>query len=80
VAVRQYHVTKVLGSFQDLREWLPRLTEEEVVAALELEAATRRRRSVITRLIQRAVRLRETHYANQLKEKYDGAYQERTDP
>lgn len=46
------------------------MTEEEVLAALETEAASLRRRTVIVRLIKRAVRLRELAHAKQLKEKY----------
>ena len=61
------------------RQRLNELTEEEVLAALDLEGATRRRRSVIDRLISRAARLNEIRYVRQLKEKYHG-YQKEPDP
>jgi hypothetical protein len=68
--VRKFEVTRALESFGELTMLLNDLTEEEVLAALNLESATRRRRSFIDRLISRAVRLNEVRYSSQLKEKY----------
>lgn len=55
-----------------MNEVLPELTEDEVKAALELESGSRRRRSILDRLISRAIRLNELSYAKSLKEKYHG--------
>jgi len=63
---------EALQSFKRLEEILAELTEEEVLACLELEAASRRRRSLIDRLISRAVRLQGLVYSSQLKEKFHG--------
>jgi len=66
----RWRVRTALESFQSLREALPGLTQDDVIACLELEAATRRRPSVIDRLIARAARLNEIHYVAALKEKF----------
>lgn len=68
--VRKFEVTRALDSFGALVSGLNDLTEEEVIAALDLESSTRRRQSFIDRLISRAVRLNEVSYSRQLKEKY----------
>lgn len=70
--VRKFLIGQALESFSALKEHLNNLTEEEVLAALSLESATQRRRSVIDRLISRAARLNEVRYVSQLKEKYHG--------
>lgn len=72
MAVRKWYINQALESYSSLRTVLDELTEEEVLAALKLESATLRRRSMISRLISRAVRLNEIHYANSLKEKHHG--------
>jgi regulator of replication initiation timing len=72
VAVRKWYINQALESYSSLRTVLDELTEEEVLAALKLESATLRRRSMISRLISRAIRLNEIYYANLLKEKYHG--------
>lgn len=69
-SVRKWHINEALHSFTRLHELLNELTETEVLAALELEAATRRRRSFIDRLISRAVRLREIETSRELKAKF----------
>lgn len=46
------------------------LTEEEVMAALTIESATRRRQSIVLRLIARANRLNEIRYVAELKKKF----------
>lgn len=70
--VRTFVVNQALDSFGALNERINSLTEAEVLAALKLEAATNRRRSLIDRLISRAVRLNELEYQRQLKEKFHG--------
>lgn len=47
---------------------LPELTEEEVLACLELEAGSQRRQSVTDTLVKQAVRL----YSNRLQENPNG--------
>jgi len=69
-ADRQWTLAQALRSYASLQEALPNLSEEDVLAALDLEAASRRRRSIMDRLIARAVRLRELKYVTQLKERY----------
>jgi hypothetical protein len=70
--VSKYKIAEALRSFSALMRVLEELTEEEVLACLQLEASTQRRESVLSRLISRAVRLNEIKYARQLKEKYHG--------
>ena len=72
MSVRKWYVDQALQSFVRLNEVLSDLSETEVLACLALEAASTRRRSVIDRLISRAVRLREIAYNLDLKEKYHG--------
>lgn len=68
--IRQWYVSQALSSVTRLNEVLAELTEAEVTACLELESATNRRRSILDRLISRAVRLNEISYSQSLKEKY----------
>ena len=77
MAVRPWYLARAIGSFATLNEVLHELTEEEVLAALDLEAASQRRPTTISRLISRAVRLRELSYSTSLKEKYHGPSQEK---
>jgi hypothetical protein len=77
---RRAMIATALESFQGLGSVIADLTENEVLACLELEAATLRRQSVIDRLIARAVRLRELSYAATLKEKYSGSSQSTQEP
>ncbi len=72
MAVRKWHLAQAVDSFTTLKAVVNELTEEEVLAALDLESRAARRRSLIDRLISRAVRLNEINYASQLKEKYRG--------
>lgn len=72
MSVNKWRIDQALSSFHRLNELLPELTEEEIFACLDLEAATRRRKSMINRLISRAVRINEIRYSNQLKGKYHG--------
>ncbi len=70
--VRRELVVQALDSFLALTTTLEELTEDEVLACLELEASSLRRQSVINRLISRAVRLRELSYVAYLKERFNG--------
>jgi hypothetical protein len=72
MSVRKWHVSEALTSFARLNELIGELTEEEVLACLELEAGSNRRGTVIDRLISRAARLNELSYVKKLKEKYHG--------
>lgn len=72
MSVRTWFVSEALQSARRLQEIIDELSEEEVIAALELESQSQRRRSIIDRLISRAVRLNEIKYVVQLKEKYHG--------
>jgi hypothetical protein len=76
MSVRRALVAQALESFQGLTAALNELTEDEVLVCLELEAASRRRLSVIDRLISRAARLRELVYVAHLKEKFRGTSKE----
>lgn len=67
-----WNAARALDSFQALSASINGLTEQEVLACLEFEAATLRRKSVIDRLISRAARLHELIYVRQLKEKFHG--------
>ena len=70
MAVRKWHFAQALDSYTSLKKVVNELTEEEVLAALDLEVRALRRRSLIDRLISRAIRLNEINYSRQLKEKY----------
>ena len=72
MSVRKWYIDQALESFQRLNEVIGELTAEEVSACLDLEAASRRRRSVTDRLISRAVRLNEIEFNTSLQEKYHG--------
>lgn len=70
MAIRKWHVAETLKSMAGLIEFLPKLTEEEVLACLDLESQADRRKSIIDRLIARAVRLNELAYVKRLDKKY----------
>ena len=72
MAVRKYYLHEALVSYPSLTRVLGELTEEEILAALSLESASQRRRSIIDRLISRATRLNELSYNRQLKERFHG--------
>lgn len=72
MTVRQWYVSEALDSMRRLSEVIDELSEEEVHAALTLESGSRRRKSLINRLISRAVRLNELKYVKTLKEQYHG--------
>lgn len=70
MSVRKWYIGEALKSFVRLNEVLSELTEEEVLACLKLETASQRRKSVIDRLISRAVRLKEITYRKQIQETF----------
>jgi hypothetical protein len=71
--IRKFYIDQALKSFSDLARVLEELTEAEILACLELEASSRRRQSVLDRLISRAVRINELAYSTRLKEKFHGS-------
>ena len=72
MTVRRAYIDLALASYASLKLVLDKLSEEEVLHCLELEAASRRRQSIVDRLIQRAVRINEQSYSTQLREKFNG--------
>lgn len=66
------NVSLALENVPALVRMLPHLSEQELVAALELESATLRRKSVIHRLIGRLVALRSHNLRQELEQRYDG--------
>ena len=72
MAVSKFRLSQAVASVSSLREVIGQLTEEEVLAALDLESATKRRPSIVGRLLKRAIRLNEIAYSTSLKEKYHG--------
>lgn len=70
MAVRKWQMGLATGSMANLRSVINDLTLEEVIAALDLESRSLRRKSHIDRLIARATRLKEVEFTNELKEKY----------
>jgi hypothetical protein len=63
-----WKVQRALDSYRELVKTIDEFTEAEVLDALEFEARTRRRSTVIDRLVAKAVQ----HYQSSLKEKYHG--------
>ena len=72
MAIRKWYLDQARVSYQRLTEVLSEMTLEEILATLDLECATTRRRSVSDRLISRAVRLNEIAFNQRLQEKYHG--------
>lgn len=70
MAVRSWYMAQALKSVAQLNSTLLELTEEEVLACLDLESQSARRKSIVTRLLARAVRLNELAYVAALKLKY----------
>ena len=72
MAIRRWYLNQARVSYKRLTEVLDEMTLEEVLAALDLEVASTRRRSVSDRLISRAVRLNEIAFNKRLQEKIYG--------
>lgn len=70
--VRKWYLNEALASVRRLAEVIDELTSAEIMACLDLEASTQRRRSVIDRLIAQAVRLDGIQLNKRLQEKYHG--------
>lgn len=72
---RSWYINQALQSVGRLNAVLNDMTEDEILKCLDLESASARRKSIIDRLISRAVRLNEVKYSQSLKEKYHGNIQ-----
>lgn len=70
MTVRKWQMQQALGAYTALTAVLPTLTLEEILAALELESQSTRRKSTIDRLIARAVRLNELAYGAALAARF----------
>jgi hypothetical protein len=70
MALRKWYIDEALHSFSRLLKVLPQMSGEEVVEALRLESETRRRKSIMIRLIGRAARINELAYVAQLKKEF----------
>ena len=68
--IRKWHISEALTSVAQLNGVINELTEDEVLHCLALESSSCRRKSIIDRLISKAVRLNELQYVKTLKEKY----------
>lgn len=72
--IRKFMVARALDSAAALNEILHQLTMKEIMKALDLEAASQRRRSIISTLARRAARLYRQEFIQQLSEKYDAPF------
>ena len=61
-AVRELYVRGATRSYTSLHEIISELTQAEILAALRFEVSTRRRRSIINRLISRGAALAAAEY------------------
>lgn len=68
--VREWHVKRALESMISLADVAKDLTLDEVLYCLNLESATRRRKSILSTLIRLAAKLKKREYIKQLKETY----------
>jgi hypothetical protein len=71
-SVRKWYLNEALVSYRRLCAVIHELTLAEVEAALELESATQRRRSLTDKLISRAVLLDGIALTLALQEKFHG--------
>lgn len=67
--VRKWYMDQALHSYRSMNKVLFDLTLEEIEKALELEAASRRRETLIETLMGRAARIVELDYVTKLKER-----------
>lgn len=74
MAVRKWYLHEALASFRRLAAVVDELTAEEVSACLNLEAGSQRRRSIIDRLITRAIQLNTLSLLQTLQGKYHGTH------
>lgn len=75
MAELSWKVQRALDSFRNLIDKLDELTEEEVLSALEFESSTRRRISIMDRLVAKAADFNRQNFILTLKEKYYGSRQ-----
>jgi len=71
---RRWYAVRALESAALLAATIDQLSEKEVLHCLSLEAASRRRKTLLTALIRRAARFNKARYINYLKEKYNVPY------
>ena len=69
-SIRKWYLSEALVSYRRLLTVIDELTLAEVTACLDLEAATQRRRSVLDRLITKAIQLNVISLTQALTEKY----------
>jgi hypothetical protein len=74
IEVREWHVKRALESMVALAEVAKDLTLDEVLYCLNLEARTRRRKSILIALVRYAARLNKREYISHLKEVHDVPY------
>ena len=72
MSTRRWYVGQALESYPAMKAVLNELTLGEILAALDLESRTLRRKSILARLISRAVRLNEIEFKCNLERKYHG--------
>jgi hypothetical protein len=68
MAVREWQMQLALKSVRDLVSVIDQLTEEEVLAAIELEKSSRRRKHVLERLTNKAADFNRQSFISKLKE------------
>lgn len=68
--VREEYVQLALASYPSMLSIINYMTEPELHAALSLESATNRRRTIMDRMIGRLIALQSTAYRQQLQEMY----------
>jgi hypothetical protein len=64
-------ISALLGNYRDFSEALSRASLERLYTALEVESSTRRRRTIITRLIQRIGKLEGEKHKSELLRKHE---------
>ena len=69
MAAREWQMQLALKSYRSLVSVIDELTEEEVLAAIELEKGTQRRKSIEDRLIQKAADFNRQTFITSLKRK-----------
>lgn len=70
--MKNWRTSRALESFRELVKVIDQLTEDEVYYCLRLEAGTRRRKTIINRLIHRAADLNRRTFIANLQEKIHG--------
>lgn len=68
--MRKHVIEQAVGSYFELSRVIDSMTEKEILAALDLECASQRRKSTMCRLLKKAVRLNEISYKENLIRKF----------